>query len=440
MTNKNRLYIIVFLALIVLIIGIFSTEKLWRELFFQDELEPGICGNYEGDVPNRRIWNSRIPLNNSIAIANTFDHRKEFIGGVHSSLTIGVDGLPIIAYRRQFSIGETTTGDLEVIHCGNSNCSENNVITSIDQSQDTGFYPSIVIGADGLPIIAYSDNGKNLKLAKCGEIDCSSGNIVTDIDSVSNLWAGSLTIGPSGCPVIAYSADFANARKLLFIRECENANCSASAETVVVDSSNVIEPSIAIGADGQAIIAFFDEFEEDLRIFWSGGAGGQGSTITIEAEGRVGSNNSITIGYDGLPIISYYDQLNDSLKVAKCGNFGCSQNNTITTVFEGVVGGGSSITSITLGLDGYPVISFVDRDGNLLIARCGNHSCTQENDGTTFVVVDSSTSVMADSTSIAIGSDGLPIVAYTDGPDLSTERLMVAKCGSELCIPFWTRR
>ena len=38
----------------------------------------------------------------------------------------------------------------------------------------------------------------------------------------------------------------------------------------------------------------------------------------------VGWYSSITIGADGLPIISYFDDTNDDLKVARCSNAFCA--------------------------------------------------------------------------------------------------------------------
>ena len=45
---------------------------------------------------------------------------------------------------------------------------------------------------------------------------------------------------------------------------------------------------------------------------------------TLDSTGNVGYESSITIGADGFPIISYHDLTNQDLKVAKCGDASCS--------------------------------------------------------------------------------------------------------------------
>ncbi len=47
---------------------------------------------------------------------------------------------------------------------------------------------------------------------------------------------------------------------------------------------------------------------------------------TVDSTGVVGSHTSITIGTDGLPVISYRDYTNDDLKVVKCANPFCLNN------------------------------------------------------------------------------------------------------------------
>ena len=48
------------------------------------------------------------------------------------------------------------------------------------------------------------------------------------------------------------------------------------------------------------------------------------SIITaVDTAGNVGRHTSITLGADGLPVISYYNVTNKTLKVAKCINVAC---------------------------------------------------------------------------------------------------------------------
>ena len=74
----------------------------------------------------------------------------------------------------------------------------------------------------------------------------------------------------------------------------------------------------------------------------------------------VGSYTSIAIGTDGFPVISYLDARPPcALKVAKCVNAACTGTSTITTVDDpaNTVG---EYTSIAIGTDGLPVISYYD--------------------------------------------------------------------------------
>jgi hypothetical protein len=99
------------------------------------------------------------------------------------------------------------------------------------------------------------------------------------------------------------------------------------------------------------------------------------NTLTMtDPVGFVGYQISITIGTDGLPVISYYDFGNMGLKVAKCGNSACSSGNTITAIDS--AGDVGWYTSITIGTDGLPAISYFDgTNGGLKVAKCANPFC-----------------------------------------------------------------
>ncbi|OGA12543.1 MAG: hypothetical protein A3H32_21170 [Betaproteobacteria bacterium RIFCSPLOWO2_02_FULL_63_19] len=71
--------------------------------------------------------------------------------GNYASLTIDMEGRPVIAYF------DATKSDLKVAKCGNANCSAGNTVSIVDSTGNVGKYPSLVIGVDGLPVIAYYD-------------------------------------------------------------------------------------------------------------------------------------------------------------------------------------------------------------------------------------------------------------------------------------------
>lgn len=187
--------------------------------------------------------------------------------------------------------------------------------------------------------------------------------------------------------------------------------------------------SIAIGTDGFPVISYFDDRAAALKVAYCYDVAciqkpiitfidDAGSTI----EGRY---SAITIGDDGMPVISYQGGTGNSLKVAKCVDIACSLPATITEVFSPTLTTGT-FTSIAIGTNGRPVVSFKD-DGGLTVARCANADCT----GTAGVsVVDSSSFLVGYYTSIAIGNDGFPVISYHD---LTNSLLKVAKCGNSAC-------
>lgn len=86
----------------------------------------------------------------------------------------------------------------------------------------------------------------------------------------------------------------------------------------------------------------------------------------LDTTGDVGEGTSITIGTNGNPIISYRDSANGDLKVAACNNPTCTTSTTATLDSTGNVG---SYASITIGTNGNPIISYWDStNGDLKVA------------------------------------------------------------------------
>ena len=185
--------------------------------------------------------------------------------------------------------------------------------------------------------------------------------------------------------------------------------------------------ALAIGADGLPIISYQDLTNYGPHIYALKVAKCETVSCTralitaVDATG--GDDSSVAIGIDGLPVISYQDQLNADLKVAKCETVSCTRFISTTLDAQWFVG---LNTALAIGMDGLPVISYSD-DSNfdLKVAKCETVSCTSA-----LITTVDTTGVVGNFTSLAIGADGLPIISYHD----TTNRdLKVAKCETVSC-------
>jgi|GEM_PF-1066872 len=348
--------------------------------------------------------------------------------GNYTSITIGSDGLPVISYY------DKTNADLKVAKCADAACSGTPTITTLDSIGVVGQCASIAIGADGLPLISYCGATSTvLKVAKCVDAACNVGTpTINTLDSDHN-WS-SLAIGTDGLPVISYHSGYPNYD--LKVAKCVNAACSGTPTITTLDSAGIVGyyPSIIIGTDGLPVISYYDNTNHTLKVAKCANAacGGPPTITTLDRAGDVGMSTSITIGADGLPVISYYDNTNHTLKVAKCANAACGGTPTITTLDS--AGDVGRDTSITIGADGLPVISYYDyTNGDLKVAKCANAACT----GTPTITTLDSAGDVGQACSITIGADGLPIISYYDA---TNKTLKVAKCANQFCLNNWSRR
>ena len=348
--------------------------------------------------------------------------------GFHASIAIGADGLPVIAH---WDVGN---GDLRVAKCVNAACTGTSTLGAVDSAGDAN--TSIAIGADGLAVIAYYDAG-DLKVAKCANAPCTTGtSTLSTVDSVGTLGEyASIAIGADGLPVIAYQ-NATNAD--LKVAKCINADCTGVSTLTTVDPTGNVGQytSIAIGADGFPVIAYQDATNANLKVAKCVNVACTGvSTLSTvdNSAGSVGLFTSIAIGVDGLPVIAYYDDTNDDLKVAKCANAACSGVSTLSIVDS--AGSVGQYASIAIGADGLPVIAYRDFTNlDLKVAKCANAACAA---GTSTLSTVDSAGDVGPYASIAIGADGLPVIAYFHSSDGD---LKVAKCANVFCAPYFWRR
>ncbi|MBI4091045.1 MAG: hypothetical protein HY422_03400, partial [Candidatus Komeilibacteria bacterium] len=235
-----------------------------------------------------------------------------------------------------------------------------------------GWYTSLALDTDGLPVVSYQDIGgtRVLKVAKCGNADCSSGNKVTVV--AGKRWCNGNTE----------------------VQCVSDASCAGFGGICMGDSTIQGEySSIAIPADNLPVVSFrggpstgwLGVVKCSLHDCSDAVGSGSNTITTIGAVQSVGSWTSIAIAPDnGYPVIIHQDATDFDLEFVKCGNAACSSGNQQTTIFSS--GSLGTHGSIAIGNDGYPVMSFYAGDAypaypafdrfNLAFFKCNDALCS----------------------------------------------------------------
>jgi hypothetical protein len=378
--------------------------------------------------------------------------------GYYTSVTIGQDGFPVISYY------DYKNGYLKVAKCADASCTPASVTKNVIDSTGSlgGLRTSIATGKDGFPVISYTggfpvssnyvsrSRDEYLRVAKCADASCTPASVTKNIiDSTGHFGEyTSIIIGKDGFPVISYTegfpvdSDYAFKNRYLKVARCGDATCTpASVTTNLIDSTEPVSEytSIAIGKDGFPVISYTDAFpivsnhdkkNRFLKVARCADASCTPASVTkntIDSAEHAGEFSSIAIGKDGFPVISYWDISKKGLKVAKCGDASCTPASVTKNIID-TTEQISDHTSIAIGQDGFPVISYYDyKNRYLKVARCADASCTPAS--VTKNIIDSAGHA-GWYASITIGTDGFPVISYWDMTD---QILKVARCGNKYC-------
>lgn len=383
---------------------------------------PGSKGG-QGDLGTPGFATKRaIPKDNTTI---TLDNNGSV--GRYPAVTVGQDGFGLISYYDQ------TNTALKLIHCANITCTLKDSSVVLDNAGAVGQYSSITIGTDGYGLVSYYDEtNSGLKSVHCKNVACTLTDTPVSLDTGGLVGKySSIAIGGDGLALITY---YDESNKRFTYLHCRDVSCTSSDNKTQPDVATATgqHTSIATGSDSLALMTYYDETQTALKISHCRTLDCATVTqIIADNSGAVGEYSSITIGTDGLGLVSYYDATNTALKVVHCRNVSCSAVDTpVTLDSDGNVGEG---TSITIGADGFPLISYYDTtNGDLKLARCIDSVCSSADLFSLDVLGD-----IGGNSSITVGVDALALIGYFDA---SNGNLKLIHCENVFCSSFFRRR
>jgi hypothetical protein len=173
--------------------------------------------------------------------------------GSSPALAIGPDGRGLVAYY------DATNGDLKVAHCEDLACTSA-AVSTLDAVGDVGRFAAIAMGADGRGVVSYFDATRQaLKVAHCSDTACSAAT-VTVVDPSRVRGQTSVAIGADGLALVSYVRR-EGASIQLAVAHCSDAACTAATVSglpglVGEGGLDWYDTSLAIGADGRGLVAF----------------------------------------------------------------------------------------------------------------------------------------------------------------------------------------
>ncbi len=317
-------------------------------------------------------------------------------------------------------------------------------IATIDQGPVAG-RPSIAIGSDDMPVIAYHTLTNGLRIARCRDIDCNTSNAI-DIGSpptgmASGLY-NSIAIAADGNPAIAFRDPIDHQLKLV---KCTNIDCSGGGyEFRTIDAgphSVGLNVTMAFDADGKAVFAYQDSTDNALMLARCGNTGcGVVDIETIDVNGGAGNywagvDTAIAIGSAGnITIAEHWTNSSTgsaAIKLFTCTAAPCAGNWQMIDYAVGHPVG--SALSMVLRADHRPVFSYHDdADDDLLFAACSTTDCSGFE---IYEVVDAGSLGAGAFSAVAVRPDGRPVIAYQKSVTVAGggQALYVAECEDADC-------
>jgi len=306
----------------------------------------------------------------------------------------------------------------------------------ISNNKGWSIFPSVAISPNGAPVIAWADDSGGNSEIYVRRWDGSSwvdmgrsasGGGISNNPGISTN--PSLVVDPGGAPIVAWS-DNTIADDQVYARRWNGSDWvemafSGSGGGISMNGTSDSHTSLAIGLDGSLAVAWVSTSNEIYLRRWNGSAwvelGGSASGGGV-SNTQGASRPSLAIGPDGLPVIAWGDYSSGGIteiyvrrwdgsawvELGGSGSGGGISNNESW----------SSAPSLAIGPDGLPIVAWVDSDivtGQILVRRWNGSAWVEMGNGSDLIGADWKPSLV-------ISPDGVPIVAWSDADSIYVRR------------------
>lgn len=349
------------------------------------------------------------------------------------SLFVGLVAMLVATPRNETAVTQVHAGWEEM---GPGSASGGGISNGAGESSN----PSLAIGPGGAPIVAWSDaSSGNDEIYVRGwsgstwvEVGRGSASLGGITDNDSNSISPSLAIGPDGAPIVAWQ-DFVRFEEtsysVIYVRRWNGVawvEMDNSASGLGISGGDSANPSLAIGPDGAPIVAWHNTAPDDdsrvvkERIFgeiyvrrWNGSAWvemGSGSASGGGISDKDSSwNPAMAIGPDGMPILAWAVDENNLVYVKRWnGSFWTEMGGSASG--DGIGSGHAAYPSIAIAPDGMPIVAW--SSSSIQVRRW---------DGSTWLELPVPDTTDSQNISVAVTAGGAPIIAWQSNDSGNSE-------------------
>lgn len=360
------------------------------------------------------------------------------------SIAFGADGHPIVAWEDWTS----EYPEIYVRRWNGSSWAEMGAGSAsgggISNTSYTSSGPQLVVGADGVPVIAWEDNStpdrayaiyvRRWNGSAWVEMGSGSASGWGMSQSYESSYWPALTVGPDGMPVVAWP-DSRNGYYEIYVRRWNGSawvqfGNSATGGGDSHEGNWMAPPALAIGIDGNPIVAWEDSITGDAEIYlrrWNGSSWAEMGTASATGGGI--SNNdasshspSLVVDSQGRPVIAWRDDSSGvaEIYVRRWNGSSWAEMGAGSDSGGGISnsGEGAYFPSLAVSSNGTLTIAWSDRSGGdaeIYIRSWNGFSWEPTGNSTASGGGISDSSGGSYDPSLAISQDNRLVVAWSDG-------------------------